>query len=209
MGDSKEKGSDPVVYICIDCEASGPVPGIYNLVSLGAVAVVAVGDGRRHKVLDDQLYLELKPAFDGFQREAMNIHKITRKHLEEEGLDPREAMDQLRKWALKCRRSKKDHLVFVGHNAPFDWSYISYYFVHTKVRNPFGYKALDTKALAMGVLGVPWLATTKETIEKHCPQIGREDKKQKHRADYDARYQAEILVALLDYKRPGGGSGDR
>ena len=199
MGDPREKASDPVVYVCIDCEASGPVPGIYNLVSLGAVPVVK--DGARHRVLDDDLYLEFKPVFPGFSREAMGIHKITRKHLETHGLEPKLAMKRLAKWALGLRPTKKEHLVFVGHNAPFDWSYISYYFTWAKVRNPFGYKALDTKALAMGKLDIPWLATNKDVITQRIPAVGHEDKSQKHRADYDARYQARILAGLLDYRR--------
>lgn len=198
MGNTKERAEDPVVYVCIDCEASGPVPGLYNLVSLGAVGVVA--EAGSHRVLENDLYLELKPAFEGFQREAMKIHGITRKHLEEHGLEPQLAMKKLRDWSRKLRRSKRDHLVFVGHNAPFDWMFISWYFTYTKVKNPFGYKALDTKALAMGKLDIPWLATNKDVIERHIPEVGREDMKQKHRADYDARYQARILAGLLDYK---------
>ena len=199
MGKTKENASDPVVYVCIDCEASGPVPGLYNLVSLGAVPVVE--EAGRHKILGNELYLEFQPAFPGFEREAMKIHGISRKHLEEKGVDPREGMSILRKWALSLRRTKADVLVFVGHNAPFDWSYIAYYFAWAKVRNPFGFKALDTKALAMGKLDVPWLATNKDVIAERIPSVGREDMTQKHRADYDARYQARILAGLLDYRR--------
>jgi len=192
-----EKPDDPVVYVALDCEASGPVPGLYNLVSIGAVPVIQ--DGKRHRVLDDELYIEFKPVFPGFQREAMSIHGITRGHLNKHGVDPKQGMKQLKDWALGLRRSTNDKLVFVGHNAPFDWSYISYYFTWAKIRNPFGYKALDTKALAMGKLDIPWLATNKDVLEQYMPEIGSEDMSQKHRADYDARFQARILAALLDY----------
>ena len=112
-------------------------------------------------------------------------------------------MRDLRRWALSLRRAKGDRLVFVGHNAPFDWSFIAYYFIWAKVANPFGYKALDTKALAMGKLDIPWLATNKDVITERIPAVGREDMKQKHRADYDARYQARILAGLLDYRSGG------
>src|SRR5688572_24997587 len=163
---AKERPDDPVLYVCIDCEASGPAPGLFNLVSIGAVPVVAPppGSGGRHRVLDEDLYLELKPAFPGFEPDAMKIHGITREHLEEHGTESREAMRQLREWALSLAKAG-EHLVFVGHNAPFDWMYISWYFIWAEVANPFGYKALDTKALAMGKLGVPWLATNKDVIE--------------------------------------------
>jgi len=31
--------NDPITYMCVDIEASGPVPGLFNMVSLGAVPV--------------------------------------------------------------------------------------------------------------------------------------------------------------------------
>lgn len=40
--------------------------------------------------------------------------------------------------------------VFVGLNAPFDWSFINYYFHYLLKSNPFGFAALDIKALYMG-----------------------------------------------------------
>lgn len=203
---TNESPTDPVVYVCLDLEASGPVPGLYNLVSLGAVPVLP--DGRRHRVVEDTLYLEFKPLFPGFQREAMRIHGITRRHLERTGEDPRKGMRILRDWAVQWRKQIPGaQLVFVGHNAPFDWSFIAYYYAYFKMRNPFGYKALDTKALAMGTLGLPWLATNKDILAERLPDLPVEDKGQKHRADYDARYQAQLLVGLLDYQPPAARRG--
>lgn len=195
----REKPDDPVVYVAIDCEASGHVPGLFNLVSLAAVPVRA--ENGRHVVGDDLFYVELKPVFPGFSREAMAIHGLTRKHLSEHGLEPKKAMRKLRDWALSLKRDAKERLVFVGHNAPFDWSFIAYYFAWAKLENPFGYKALDTKALAMGKLDIPWLGTNKDVLSARLPGLKEEDRSQKHRADYDARFQAEILAALLDYRR--------
>jgi hypothetical protein len=79
----------------------------------------------------------------------------------------------------------------------FDWSYIAYYYAHFGLENPFGYKGLDTKSLAMGRLGVAWRETSKETLERLL-SLPKQDPAQIHRADYDAHYQALILQALLD-----------
>ena len=97
----------------------------------------------------------------------------------------------------RCGRNKA-RAVFVGHNAGFDWSYISYYFTLFKIPNPFGYKALDIKSLAMGRLRIGWFETSKENLERLLPSIPKQDMQQAHRADYDALYQAHILCALLD-----------
>ena len=86
---------------------------------------------------------------------------------------------------------------FVGHNAPFDWSYVAHLYAELERPNPFGYKALDTKAFSAGVLKLHWLDTGKEILFERLG-LPPEDKGQKHRADYDARVQAELLRALLE-----------
>ena len=187
--------NDDQVFISIDVEASGSVPGMFNLVSVGATAVRKT-DGRW--TLDpDDLYFELKPVFDGFDPEAMAIHGISREHLEATGLETREAMEKLRSWSLERAGGPDSRPVFVGHNALFDWAYINHYFKHTGVVNPYGYDGLDTKALSMGTLGIPWRQANKSVLQKRLPIPKHEDDKA-HRADYDARYQAEILRALLE-----------
>ena len=48
---------DQTTYVCVDLEASGPVPGLYNLVSIGGVEVKLRGD--RH-IRGREFYFELK-----------------------------------------------------------------------------------------------------------------------------------------------------
>ena len=87
--------------------------------------------------------------------------------------------------------------VFVGHNAVFDWTYIAYYYAHFEMANPFGYKGIDTKSLAMGRLGIGWRETSKENLQRVLA-LPAQDPALIHRADYDAQYQALILKELLD-----------
>jgi hypothetical protein len=47
-------------------------------------------------------------------------------------------------------------------------------------------------------LDLHWLDSGKETLSERL-SLPAEDMGQKHRADYDALYQAQILVALLDH----------
>ena len=183
-----------MVYFCIDCEASGPVPPLFNLLSIG-VTVVRLDAGRH--VLGDTHYVELRPIFPGFDPEAMAVCGLDRARLEREGIDPRDAMIALKEWVLERNAGTKDRPVFVGHNAVFDWAYISYYYEHFAIDNPFGYKGIDTKSLAMGKLGISWNDTSKERLEKLL-RLPSQDPALVHRADYDARYQALILQALLD-----------
>ena len=81
-----------MTYFCVDCEASGPVPPLYNLLSIGAT-VVRPRDGRH--VLGDSFYVELKPIFPGFDPGAMAVCGLDADRLRREGTEPREALDRL------------------------------------------------------------------------------------------------------------------
>jgi len=183
-----------MVYFSIDCEASGQVAPMYNLLSIGATVVRPEND---HLVIGDAFYAELKPIFPGFDPAALAVCGLDVDRLRREGEDPEAAMRRLTEWVLRQNRGSADHPVFVGHNAVFDWAYIAYYYEHFQLRNPFGYKGIDTKSLAMGRLAVSWNDTSKENLERLLG-LPPQDPAQIHRADYDAWYQALILKALLE-----------
>lgn len=203
-----------LVYVSVDLEASGPVPGLYNLVSIGACPVV-----RRDAVWrasEERFYVELQPICDGFDAGAMAVHGLTRAHLEARGTPAERAMRELSEFVKRVAAGEARvaageapaggeargaggpaRAVFVGHNAAFDWSFIAWYYERFRMDNPFGYKALDTKSLAMGRLGIDWFDTSKENLETLL-RLPRHDAGRAHRADYDALYQAWILAALLN-----------
>ncbi len=184
-------------WFCIDIECSGTVPAIYDMISLGAVAVHERDGG--HLELGDSLYLELCPVSDTVDTRAMAVNGLDIDRLRAEGTPRKVALEKLTAW-VAATVDPASEAVFVGHNAPFDWSFVAYCYKAERMKNPFGYKALDTKALAAGILDIHWLDTGKDTLAARLGLPG-EDMGQKHRADYDAWYQAEILKALLTLQR--------
>jgi DNA polymerase III alpha subunit (gram-positive type) len=188
-----------MVYVSIDCEASGPMPPLYNLLSIGATALQVEGD---HHVVGESFYVELRPVFPGFDADALAVCGLDPERLRRDGVPPVEAMARLTGWVEQQNRSRGTP-VFVGHNAVFDWAYVNFYYAHVGLPNPFGYKAIDTKSLAMGRLDLAWTATSKENLQRVLG-LPAQDPAQIHRADYDAHYQALILKELLD--RKGNGS---
>ena len=179
-------------WFCVDIECSGPVPGLYDMLSIGVTVVKASGEGW---TIGDSWYAEIAPTAPHVDPGAMKVNGLDLQQLRDHGQTMDEALDGLDGFVAQ-------HLVdgttavFVGHNAPFDWSFVNYAYVACGRRNPFGYKALDTKAYASGVLGLHWLDSNKEelAVQLDLPEVETE---KVHRADYDAWYQAHILVGLL------------
>jgi ribonuclease T len=176
-------------WFCVDIECSGPVPALYDMISLGAVVVTPEIE------LGETFYVEIRPTAPRVDRDAMKVNGLDLEVLKRDGLPLVEALNQLTAFVAR-HQVPGSKAVFVGHNAPFDWSFVSYAYHAEGLRNPFGYKALDTKALAMGVLGLHWFDTNKEALERLLA-LPPQDPTRTHRADYDAWYQAHILSGLL------------
>ncbi len=195
--ETRAPSENRTTYFCVDLEANGPVPGLYDMVSLGAVVVAPDAEGKLH--IGDSFYVEIKPQAPRFDARAAAIHGLDQEHLKREGRTRRDAAVALAAW-VKAHTVPGTEPTFVGHNAPFDWSFVAWTYAAEDLANPFGYKALCTKSLAAGVLGLHWLDTNKEVLSERL-SLPAEDMGQKHRADYDAAYQAEILLALLRHQQ--------
>lgn len=178
-------------WFCVDIECSGPVPALYDLLSLGVVVVAE----EPLPVIGASAYYEVRPTAPRVDPGAMKVNGLDLEYLRTHGRPLREMLEALTAFVVaETRPGTKP--VFVGHNAPFDWSFVSYAYHAEDLPNPFGYKALDTKALAMGVLGLHWFDTNKEELQVRL-SLPEPDGEKVHRADYDAWYQAHILVGLL------------
>ena len=193
-------------WFCIDIECSGPVPSLYDMLSLGAVVVTEGDEGPE---LGASWYVEICPTAPRVDPGAMAVNGLDLEELKRTGRPMNEALLHLTSFVREHLQPESE-AVFVGHNAPFDWSFVSYSYHAAGLPNPFGYKALDSKALAMGVLGIHWLDTNKETLQELLG-LPPQDEAQVHRADYDAWYQAHILAELLRRQPPpateGAGAG--
>ena len=140
-----------VTYFSIDIEANGPVPGLYDMVSLGAVSVFGGAEGKL--TIGERFYREIVPQAPRYDASAAGIHGLTLEHLKAHGVSRRDFCVDLAAWVQQETRPGTEP-VFVGHNAPFDWSFVAWTFAAEEMKNPFGYKALCTKSLCTGVLAL-------------------------------------------------------
>ncbi|WP_259664049.1 MULTISPECIES: 3'-5' exonuclease [Rhizobium] len=111
MSDTRE------IFISVDVETSGPIPGEYSLLSIGACSVFEP---------ENTFSCKLKPISGAFVPKALEVAGLSLKDLERDGLDPTKAMAGFAKWLRSI--GSNGTIVFVGFNAPFDWSFVNYYF---------------------------------------------------------------------------------
>jgi ribonuclease T len=162
--------SDEDFYVSVDIEASGPIPGEYSMLSLGACVV-----GQPEKAI----YLELKPDSPKHDAEAVGVTGFN--------------LEDLAVTVLAEVSGPDEKAVFVGLNAPFDWSFVNYYFYKYLGENPFGFAALDIKAYYMGAFHLEW----RQTKSSHMGATLRPRTSPTHNALDDARYQAELFELML------------
>ena len=167
------------VFVSVDVETAGPIPGEFSLLSIGAC--VATNPNATFSC-------ELKPINDNADPKAMEVSGLSLEKLRVTGLEPARAMISFALW-LEQISGDGSQIVFVGFNAPFDWSFVNYYFHRFAGGNPFGFTALDIKALYMGATGCRWADTRSSRIAKHLEPRLRGD----HDALHDALYQAEVF----------------
>ena len=174
--------SDIERYFSVDVETSGPIPGEFSLLSIGACVV-----GQ----LDQAFSCFLKPISTKADPQALAVTGLSLGQLQQDGLSPAEAMQQFGHWVEQ--QSIGTLPVFVGLNAPFDWSFVNYYFHRFLGKNPFGFTALDIKALYMGVTGCRWQ-------DARSSQMVR-DLQPKHRGNHDALHDARAQAELFELIR--------
>lgn len=167
------------IFVSVDVETAGPIPGEYSLLSIGACPVYEP---------DRTFACELKPINKNADPKALEIAGLTLDDLEQAGLSAEDAMAHFASW-LKRLSANDATLVFVGFNAPFDWSFVNYYFHKFLAENPFGFSALDIKSYYMGATGCQWADTRSSRMAAALrPKLSGD-----HKALHDAQYQAEIF----------------
>lgn len=156
--------------VVVDVESDGPCPGLYSMVSFGAV-VVEPG-------LRNTFYGECRPISEKWIPEALAVSG----HSREKTLkfpDSFEVMSNFADWLTEFRP------IFVSDNVAFDWQFINYYFHLHNLGNPFGFSGRRIGDLYCG------LERNMFSKWKHLRKT-----KHDHNPVNDAKGNAEALLTM-------------
>lgn len=177
----------PEIYVSIDIEADGPIPGPHSMLSLGAVALLEDGTelGTFSANLETLEGASPHPDTMAWWETQPEAWAVCRRDLE-----PAEgAMQRFVDWV--CALPGKP--VFVGYPASFDFLFVHWYLMRFVGRTPFSHSALDIKTFAMALLGCGY----RDAVKKAFPRRWRPENHHLHVALDDAREQGVMFVAML------------
>ncbi|MER5943222.1 3'-5' exoribonuclease [Streptomyces sp. NPDC001928] len=190
----------PSLYISVDIEADGPIPGPYSMLSFGA-AVAGVQDADSFTPADPEertFYRELRPISEEFVPEALAVSGLDRERLAREGSEPATALAEFSAWVREVSAGAQS--VMCGYPASYDWTFLYWYLIRFTGTSPFGHSGcLDMKTLYATKAGLPLRAVAKGTMPRELLSRRRHT----HHALDDAVEQAELFANLMVWQGPG------
>ena len=171
-----------MVDVVVDVEADGPCPGLYSMISLGAV-VCAPGSLRSY-------HLSVRPISERFNEAAMAVSSTTRsKHLTFPR--PEDAIPKFCDWVKSLKGGRP---VMWSDNPAFDWQWVNYYLHRYAGENPFGHSARRIGDLYCGI-----------KLDLHARWKHLRDTKHTHNPVDDATANAEALLKIMETIRQARG----
>lgn len=190
------------LYICVDVEPDGHVPGVNSIVSLGACAAALRDDGdvRRLDPEQDTFYAVLRPISDSYVEQALRVTGFERSALQTGARAPEEALPEFAAW-VDARAAEHDaQPVLAAYPLGFVWSFTQYYLHAFAGRSPFGQSAHYDMKTAYAALA---RSAVRDAIKRRMPSalLGPRDSKTHHALD-DAKGHVDLLVGLLRWHEP-------
>lgn len=165
-----------MIIVSVDVEADGPAPGLYSMVSFGAVIV--------EHGLERTFYGQCKPISDAWIPGALAVSGHSRK----ECLtfpEPSVTMGLFSEWLNEHKG--EGHPQLWADNNGFDFAFINYYFVMCGIENPFGWSSQNLKSFYKGL---------KQNLRTN-PNKLRKTEHTHHPVD-DAKGNAEAIIRMSE-----------
>lgn len=183
------------MYLSIDIETDGPIPGANSMLQLGAAAFHPNGEllGKTQWNLEELYGARPNPSTMDWWKTQGDLYEETRKDTKE----PTLVMEEFVKFALEQKnKTVSKGVTVVAYPASFDWMFVYWYLIKLLGNAyPFGMSALDIKSYVAGKLGTNF----RNTVKKNMPREWFQNlPKHTHRAVDDAYEQGVLFMRILN-----------
>ncbi len=175
------------IYVSVDVEADGPIPGPYSLLSIGAVAFDKGGTtlGEFSVNLETLPGAEAHPKttewWQGFPEAWAACRENPR--------PPGEAMTAFADWLERLPGKP----IFVGWPAAWDFMWVYWYLMRFTGRRPLSEVAVDMRSYAMGMRKSDF----RHAGKNYLPRRWFSPQQHTHVALDDAREQGELFMNMV------------
>lgn len=180
------------LYVSVDVETDGPIPGENSMLSLGAAAFLA--DGTMVGTFSENLN-QLSCAREDADTKAWWASQPEAWAACRKNPGPVEqVMHSFADFVRgHCCRFEGLKPVFVGYPAGFDFLFVYWYLIKFTGRSPFSFSALDIKTMAMAMMKCDYRDATK----RNMPKRWFSGRPHNHIAVDDAIEQGEMFCNML------------
>lgn len=176
------------IYISVDVETDGPIPGPHSMLSIGAAAFDDNGQLKStfSRNLATLSGAQADPETAKWWATQPEAWEACRKDI----CPPLPAMHEFVEWVYDFKQTP----VFVAYPSGFDFTFVYWYMMRFVGKSPFSFSAVDIKTLAWATLGGEFRASTK----RNFPKRWFSDAPHTHVAVDDAIEQGHLFFSILN-----------
>ncbi len=152
------------LYVSIDVETDGPIPGEYSMLSLGSAIFEPSGNilGKFEVNIQGLPTARQNKETMEWWATIPDIWAYCRKN----PISPNIAMQSYLKHLLDVSKAREGNLVCIGYPITFDFMFVYWYLIKFTGKSPFSFSGIDIKTISMAMLK----STYKKAGKKYMPK---------------------------------------
>jgi hypothetical protein len=184
--------TDSELYVSIDVETDGPIPGEYSMLSLGSATFESSGQILDKFEINIRELPEAKK--DAATTEWWATEPEAWQYCRQNPVEPTSAMHAYLDHLLNIEKTYQKHLVCIGYPVTFDFMFVYWYLIKFTGKSPFSFSGLDIGTMAMTIMRSSYKTAEMEYMPRHW---FAEDIKHNHTPLCDAIEQGHVFCSML------------
>ena len=185
------------IYISVDVETDGPIPGQNSMLSLGAAAFLP-----EHPdpiaTFSKNLFTLREAAPNPDTMKWWDTQPEAWEECRKDPQLPSTVMTEFYEWVENIAKEHDAKPVCVAYPSGFDFTFVYWYLIRFVRKSPFGFNCVDIKTYAMAMLKKGYYKSNKKGMPKHWFS----DAPHTHKAVDDAIEQGLLFMNMLRENTP-------